>query len=143
RDPRTNPLVNQGQARIADRSTPREVAELKGELATFVCEGEYSEGIQRILSSYLANLQHTSQKGAWVSGFFGSGKSHLLKMLWHLWQNTEFSDGSNARSLVRTMPDFVSERFRELDTEIRRAGGVVAIAGSMPSGPSQSVRLTI
>ena len=137
-DPAKNPLANQGQARL-DSAT----SELQSELRMFVCEGEYADGIYKILTSYLTNLQHTSQKGAWVSGFFGSGKSHLLKMLWHLWQNTEFADGSNARSLVRTMPDFVSERFRELDTEIRRAGGVAAIAGSMPSGPSQSVRLTI
>jgi hypothetical protein len=36
RDPRTNPLPNQGQARIADRTTAREVIELKAELATFV-----------------------------------------------------------------------------------------------------------
>ena len=34
-----------------------------------------------------------------VSGFFGSGKSHLLKMLAHLWVNTEFEDGATARGL--------------------------------------------
>ena len=75
RDPKTHPLVNQGQARIAERQDDRSRAELKAELSTFVCEGQYAEGMQRILSSYLASLQHTSQKGAWVSGFFGSGNT--------------------------------------------------------------------
>jgi len=41
---------------------------------------------------------------AWVSGFFGSGKSHLLKMLTHLWSNAEFSDGSTACCAGRLCP---------------------------------------
>src|SRR5262249_15920832 len=85
RDPSTHPLVNQGQARIADKANEKVLAELRGELATFVCERQYADRIQRILSAYLSNLTQTSQKAAWVSGFFGSGKSHLLKMLCHLW----------------------------------------------------------
>ena len=92
RDPSTHPLVNQGQARISDKANERVLAELRGELATFVCEGQYADGIQRILSAYLSNLTQTSQKAAWVSGFFGSGKSHLLKMLCHLWADTKFPD---------------------------------------------------
>ena len=84
RDPSTHPLVNQGQARIADKSNEKVFDELRGELSPFVCEGQYADGIQRILSSFLANLSQTSQKAAWVSGFFGSGKSHLLKMACHL-----------------------------------------------------------
>ncbi|MDP3940576.1 MAG: BREX system P-loop protein BrxC [Deltaproteobacteria bacterium] len=143
RDPKTNPLVNQGQARIVDRTTAREVAELKAELGTFVCEGEYSEAIQRILSSYLANLQHTSQKAAWVSGFFGSGKSHLLKMLCHLWQDTAFDDGSTARSLVPALPQEIRALLRELDTAGKRAGGLLAAAGSLPGGTTDNVRLTV
>ena len=42
RDPATHPLVNQGQARIADRTSEKEVRELQGELSTFVCEGQYA-----------------------------------------------------------------------------------------------------
>jgi len=80
RDPSTHPLVNQGQARISDKANERVLVELRGELATFVCEGQYADGIQRILSAYLSNLTQTSQKAAWVSGFFGSGKSHLVEV---------------------------------------------------------------
>ncbi|HCF60732.1 MAG TPA: BREX system P-loop protein BrxC, partial [Myxococcales bacterium] len=143
RDPSTHPLINQGQARIADKSDARVLDELRGELSTFVCEGQYAEGIIKILKSFLANLTSTSQKAAWVSGFFGSGKSHLLKMACHLWQNTKFPDGATARTLVPSMPDELRELLRELDTAGRRAGGLLAAAGSLPSGTTDHVRLTI
>jgi hypothetical protein len=143
RDPATHPLVNQGQARIADRATDREVRELMAELSTFVCEGQYADGIQRILTSFLAGQSHTSQKAAWVSGFFGSGKSHLLKMLCHLWQDTSFPDGSTARSLVPALPEDIRAALRELDTHGKRAGGLLAAAGALPGGTTDNVRLTV
>lgn len=143
RDPSTHPLANQGQARITDRSDERTWAELRAELSTFVCEGQYQDGLQRILSSYLANLSHTSQKGAWVSGFYGSGKSHLLKMLCHLWQNTALPDGTFARDLVPSLPSDVKALLKELDTQGRRRGGLFAAAGALPSGSAAHVRQTV
>ena len=143
RDPATHPLVNKGQARISDREDAQGMQELRGELSTFVCEGQYADGIQRIVRSFLDDLNRTSQRGAWVSGFFGSGKSHLLKMLCHLWRNTEFSDGATARSLVQAIPEDLDALLRELDIAGRRAGGLLAAAGSLPSGSTDHVRLTI
>lgn len=143
RDPSTHPLVNQGQARIADKSNDKVFEELRGELSTFVCEGQYADGIQRILSTYLASITQTNQKAAWVSGFFGSGKSHLLKMLCHLWVDTKFPDGATARSLVPSMPDELRSLLRELDTAGKRAGGLLAAAGALPSGTTDHVRMTI
>jgi len=85
--------------------TALERATLREELANFVCEGQYEDGAIRILESYVRHIGGTSQPASWVSGFFGSGKSHLLKMLCHLWTDTEFPDGARARSLVRDLPD--------------------------------------
>src|ERR1051325_3361498 len=143
RDPATNPLVNQGQARIADKTNENVLNELKGELSTFVCEGQFADGMERIVSSFLADLNRTGQKGVWVSGFFGSGKSHLLKMLCHIWQDTVFPDGSTARSLVPSIPDELKSLLRELDTAGKREGGLLAAAGSLPSGSTDNVRLTV
>jgi hypothetical protein len=143
RDPAAHPLVNQGQARISDSRNERTQSELRGELVTFVCEGQYAEGVQKIIRSFLDNLGKTSQRGAWVSGFFGSGKSHLLKMLCHLWQDTSFPDGATARSLVPSIPDDLRALLRELDTVGKRAGGLIAAAGALPSGTTDNVRLTI
>lgn len=143
RDPATHPLVNQGQARLTDHDEERALEELRGELASFVCEGQYAEGIQKIIRSFIDNLGRTNQRCAWVSGFFGSGKSHLLKMLGHLWVNTEFPDGDTARNLVPAMPQELEDLFRELDTNGRRAGGLVAATGTLPSGTTENVRATV
>ena len=143
RDPAIHPLVNQGQARISDSRNDQAQLELRGELDTFVCEGQYADGVQKIIRSFLDNLGKTSQRGAWVSGFFGSGKSHLLKMLCHLWQDTPFPDGSTARSIVPSIPEELRALLRELDTAGRRSGGLIAAAGALPSGTTDNVRLTI
>ncbi|MBT5710103.1 hypothetical protein HOI71_03600, partial [Candidatus Poribacteria bacterium] len=100
RDPRTARLANNGQARITEQVDDQATLELRAELETFVCEGEFARAVQIILEQFLGNLGHTKQDSAWVSGFFGSGKSHLLKMLAHLWADTPFADGATARTLV-------------------------------------------
>src|SRR5690242_15892538 len=64
RDPTSNPLVNQGQARISGSRDERTQLELWGELVTFVCEGQYADGVQRIIRSFLDNRGTTSQRGA-------------------------------------------------------------------------------
>lgn len=143
RDPATHPLVNQGQARIADTASEQALEELRGELSTFVCEGQYADGIEKIIRSYLDNQSKSSQRAAWVSGFFGSGKSHVLKMLCHLWMDTALPGGATARSLVPNIPEELVSRLRELDIAGRRSGGLLAAAGSLPSGTTDHVRLTI
>ncbi|PYQ26570.1 MAG: BREX system P-loop protein BrxC [Acidobacteria bacterium] len=142
RDPAKHRLINNGQARLTEDGGERVSEELQGELSTFVCEGQYADGMHRIISSYLSDLNKTSQKGAWVSGFFGSGKSHLLKMLAHLWQNTEFSDGSTARSLPPEIPSELRALFLELDTAGKREGGLFAAAGTLLGG-SDHVRVAV
>ena len=144
RDPVTSPLANNGQARIADSLTDKAMDELRAELSTFVCEGQYEDGILRIVESFLGNLNNTNQPAAWVSGFYGSGKSHLLKMLCHLWVNTTFdADGVAARSLVPKLSHEVQAVLKELDTRGRQTGGLHAVSGTLPSGSGQSVRLTV
>jgi hypothetical protein len=143
RDPAEFPLINQGQARISDESDPKAREELRGELSTFVCEGQFSDGLMRILRSFLENIGRTSQKGVWVSGFYGSGKSHALKMAASLWQDTTFDDGATARSLVPHISEDLRALLRELETAGKRAGGLLAAAGALPSGTTENVRLTI
>jgi hypothetical protein len=144
RDPRSSSLANEGQARIRMESDERAVRELRAELETFVCDGQYSDAIERILQNYLTKLDQPRQTAAWVSGFFGSGKSHLLKMLGHLWKNTVFEDGSTARSVVPLLSDSIVALLRELDTQANRVGKpAVALAGTLPSGRGEHVRLTV
>jgi hypothetical protein len=143
RDPRTARLANNGQARITDGADAQARAELRAELETFVCDGQFGDALQRILDRYLANLGAPRQDSAWVSGFFGSGKSHLLKMLTHLWVNTAFEDGSTARSLVRELPDEVEAQLRELDIQARRTGKPAVAAAGTLLGSVDHVRHTV
>ena len=48
------------------------------ELEEYVVTNEIEKNISRFLSDY---NNYTNKNGIWISGFFGSGKSHLLKML--------------------------------------------------------------
>jgi len=143
RDPRTATLANNGQARITELADARAKAELRAELETFVCDGQFGDALERILDRYLENLERPRQEAAWVSGFFGSGKSHLLKMLTHLWANTRFDDGATARTLVRELPDEVEAKLHALDIEARRVGKPTLAAAGTLLGGNEYVRRAV
>src|SRR5262249_40538844 len=113
------------------------------ELQTFVCDGQYANGLTRILRSFLAQLDKPEQPAAWVSGFYGSGKSHLVKMLRFLWTNHKFSDGVTSRALVSDLPAEIQDLLKELDTEAKRHGAIHAAAGTMGEGGMRHVRLSV
>ena len=142
RDPAVSKLLNDGVAAVREAASDKEIETLRYELEHFVCEGQYQDGLIRILESYLGNVNSTTQPAAWVSGFYGSGKSHLLKVFRHLWVDTRFADGATARGLAR-LPQEVQDLLRELDTLGKRSGGLHAASGTLPSGGGESVRLTV
>ncbi|HLP42593.1 MAG TPA: BREX system P-loop protein BrxC, partial [Fibrobacteria bacterium] len=143
RDPRENRLLNDGVVSVGDASTEQEWKTLKFELEHFVCEGQYHGGIKRILEAYLQNLTGASQQAAWVSGFFGSGKSHTLKMLRHLWMDTAFPGGSTARGLISHLPTDIKDLLKELSTLSKRYGGLHAASGTLSSGSGDKVRMAV
>lgn len=65
---------------------------LYNELSEYVLTNEVAKRLEHFLAAY--NDYHGAN-GVWVSGFFGSGKSHLLKMLALLLENRAV-DGSTA-----------------------------------------------
>ena len=143
RDPLAHKLQNDGVASVSEATTENELQTLRYELEHFVCEGQYEDGIVRILQAYIDNLGATSQPAAWVSGFYGSGKSHLLKMLRYLWVDTAFdSDGATARGLAN-LPEEVTNLLKEISVLGKRFGGLHAASGTMPSGGDLSVRLIV
>ena len=145
RDPLQVRLANNGQARITGGEDEKVMRELRAELETFVCRGKFADALQRIMERYLSSLDASRQDAVWVSGFFGSGKSHLLKMLAHLWVNTKFDDGATARGLVGDrLPSEVEDSLRELDVWARRIRQpLVAAAGSLLGGNVGHVRLSV
>lgn len=142
-DPQQNRLENNGVAEVKDDQSAQALKTLRYELQTFVCDGEYQAGLDKILSAYLRNLgsQH-EQPGVWISGFFGSGKSHLAKMLRALWTNQPFSDGVSARDIA-DLPQEVKDHFKELSNAANRHGGLHAASGTLGSGANNNVRLAL
>ena len=142
RDPDQIALLNQGVAAVTDAATDEQRRTLRFELEHFVCEGQYRSGLVRILESYIGHQGQPEQPAAWISGFFGSGKSHLAKMLRFLWSDYPFpEDGANARGLAR-LPGDVRELLTELSTLGRRGHGLHAAAGTL-DGAGESVRLAL
>ena len=125
RDPSASKIPNDGVAKVVRPEDEKQWEVLRWELKSFVCDGQYKKGLERILDSFLRNLDSEQQPAVWVSGFYGSGKSHLVKMLHHLWTDTAFSDGATARGIAG-LPDGVRDLLQELSTQGRRHGGLHA-----------------
>lgn len=63
-----------------------EEAAVHDELEEYVLTPEVRREFNRLFAHYVA-AQGSDQIGVWISGFFGSGKSHFLKMLSYLLAN--------------------------------------------------------
>jgi len=141
--PKENRLVNNGVAEVSEDHSDAAQAILRYELETFVCDGQYEKGLETILDKFLVNLDAgTEQPGVWISGFYGSGKSHLAKMLRTLWTDYQFTDGATARSLAKP-PTGVFEHLKELSTQGKRHGALHAAAGKLGAGVGDKVRLAL
>ncbi|WP_010632733.1 BREX system P-loop protein BrxC [Sporolactobacillus vineae] len=71
-------------------------ARVRQELDEYVVTNELAGHLSRFFSTYKDSIHHPTEKiGVWISGFFGSGKSHFLKILSYLVENREV-DGRHA-----------------------------------------------
>jgi hypothetical protein len=142
KNPASRKLINEGVASVNDENTRQALAVLRYELETFVCDGQYQKGLAHILETYLKNIDQAQQPAVWISGFYGSGKSHLVKMLRALWVDTVFEDGATARGIAE-LPQNISDNLKELSTQAKRHGGLHAASGTLGAGASGSVRLAL
>ncbi len=81
-----------------------DVAHLGTEVEEYVLTNEAAKGLELLLEEY---TNYTNANGVWISGFFGSGKSHLLKMLAYLFGDVEGQEFDRAK---------VAESFRSKAT---------------------------
>jgi len=140
-DPLQNHLANEGVATVKDDLTKLELDILEYELRTFVCDGAYATGLEKILKSYIASVEkNAKQPCVWISGFFGSGKSHLAKMARALWTNQTLNNGQTARSIV-DLPSNIETLFDKLSTLATKHNGVHAASGTLSSSAGKNVRL--
>jgi hypothetical protein len=140
RDPIDSKIPNEGVAKVGKPGTAQQWDILEWELKSFVCEGEYARGLEQILNSFLTNLTKPQQPAVWISGFYGSGKSHLARVLEYLWNDVDLPSGGSSRNLV-FLPDEVRDHLTELSTAGKRLGGLWSGAGTLAAGKSDAVRL--
>jgi hypothetical protein len=83
-----------------------ETARLRTDLVEYVLTDqlakEYAKVLDHVVESLKPSGAGTDRVGIWVSGFFGSGKSHFAKLLGHLLADTPVG-GETARSLFRSL----------------------------------------
>lgn len=75
-------------------------ASLRLELDEYVITDEVGKRLDDFFDAY---LNYSGANGVWISGFFGSGKSHLLKMLAMLLENRKV-DGTSALDIFLAKP---------------------------------------
>jgi len=72
-------------------------ASLRTELEEYVITGEIGKRLEDFLTAY---NNYATANGVWISGFFGSGKSHLLKMVAMLLAGRDF-EGINVSEVFQ------------------------------------------
>ena len=93
---------------------------VKQELEEYVVTREIKNHFHTFFGAYNKSIKKpTDEIGVWISGFYGSGKSHLLKILSYILENAQTIDGKNA---VDYFEDKLEDK--ELFEEIKKAGSI-------------------
>lgn len=80
------------------KADQNDAASIWQELDEYVMTKKLTEYLSQFLDAYLAGLDSpqdpviAARMGVWVSGFFGSGKSHFIKILSYLLENRQATD---------------------------------------------------
>ena len=80
------------------KADQRDPGSIWQELEEYVVTKQVAEYLRKFFDAYLAAMDNprdpvlTDRMGVWVSGFFGSGKSHFIKILSYLLENHEAED---------------------------------------------------
>ena len=98
---------------------------LATEMREYVVTDKIEDELKRIFDTF-AQISETLRRGGlardvmgmWVSGFFGSGKSHFAKVLGHLLQNTPL-DADGAERCIDAFIKHLSDTPRARDIRLR------------------------
>ncbi|WP_121744813.1 BREX system P-loop protein BrxC [Natronorubrum halophilum] len=98
---------------------------VKQELDEYVLTGSLEQHYLKILEA-IRDTEHnpTDETGVWISGFFGSGKSHFMKILGYILEDKTLPDGRSAaeafkpRAQDETLKATVDAVSRTFDSEV-------------------------
>ena len=114
------------------------------EIDEFVVTKELSRHLDKFFSVYSETVEDakrsdiTGKVGVWVSGFFGSGKSHFIKALYYLFANTSIEKDGKKKTALQVFEEKISDAM--LAGTIKRVAGkdVDAILFNIDSKADQS-----
>lgn len=95
------------------------------ELDEYVVTKELDDRLRKFFEFYLASVDNpndpdvVSKVGVWVSGFFGSGKSHFIKILSYLLENKEVTYDAETKQAIEFFDDKIQDAI--LAADIKRA----------------------
>lgn len=103
------------------------------ELDEYVITKELATHFEEFFDAYMPSVRDPKKKaesgkiGVWVSGFFGSGKSHFIKILSYLLQNIQATNGEIDRSAIEFFKDKKLDGFLlgEIDTAVTKDNTVI------------------
>jgi hypothetical protein len=144
RDPSTYRLADGGVTKVSFPPDTDQIVILREQLQTFICKGAYADALRRILEAFNAAAGRKGDTpAAWISGFYGSGKSLLAAMLGALWTNLTFDDGATAEGLIPSIPVEVRAALRELRANGKRLGGLVVGGTTLGLGSQHPVKAVL
>lgn len=110
------------------KADQRDAASIWQELDEYVVTKQLTEYFRKFFDAYLAAADNpkdpvlAARMGVWVSGFFGSGKSHFIKILSYLLENLEAYDpDTGATRLAADFFDSTKIKDPMLLADIQRA----------------------
>ncbi|MCK8136731.1 BREX system P-loop protein BrxC [Pseudoalteromonas sp. 2CM28B] len=103
------------------------------ELDEYVITTELAKHFEEFFDAYMPSVRDPKAKaasgklGIWVSGFFGSGKSHFIKILSYLLQNIQATNGQFDKSAIEFFKDKNLDGFLlgEIDTAVTKDNTVI------------------
>jgi hypothetical protein len=109
------------------KADQRDAESVWQELDEYVATKQVTEYLRKFFDAYLATAQHpndptiASRMGVWVSGFFGSGKSHFIKILSYLLSNLQAEQPATGQA--KRALDFFQNKLQDpmLLGDMRRA----------------------
>ncbi|BFT29918.1 BREX system P-loop protein BrxC [Alteromonas sp. D210916BOD_24] len=103
------------------------------ELDEYVITKELAQHFEKFFDAYMPSVRDPKAKaasgklGIWVSGFFGSGKSHFIKILSYLLKNINATNGAIDRTAIEFFKNKSLDGFLmgEIDTAISKDNTVI------------------
>lgn len=103
------------------------------ELDEYVITKELAKHFEKFFDAYMPSVRDPKAKaasgklGIWVSGFFGSGKSHFIKILSYLLKNIRADNGAIDRTAIEFFKNKDLDGFLlgEIDTAISKVNTVI------------------